>query len=68
MRRQIVIKLFGDEIVNILIDESDDDVLEETEDSAEHLGSVGSADVSISGKSSVGFGSPWSVEYWSEED
>lgn len=67
MRRQIVVKLFGDEIVNILIDESDD-ALEESEDSSENLGSLSSADLSISSKGSVGFNSPWSVEYWDDED
>jgi len=67
MKRQIVVKLFGDEIVNILIDESDDDAIEEAEDSSENLGSITSADLS-KGEGSIGFNTPWSVEYWDEDE
>jgi len=65
MKRQIVIKLFGEEIVNVLIDESEE---ESDEIETESTGSLGSSDYSVSNKSSVGFNTPWSVEYWDDED
>jgi len=65
MKRQIVIKLFGEEIVNVLIDETESEP-EETEE----LESNGSNNIetAISSLGTIGFGTPWSVEYWDDED
>ena len=65
MKRQIIIKLFGDEIVNILIDESEDET--EELDETESINALNS-DSSSSGRGSIGFGTPWSVDYWDSED
>lgn len=65
MKRQIIIKLFGDEIVNVLIEESEDEIEESSEETP---GSLTSSDLSSSIKGSVGFNTPWSVEFWDEED
>jgi hypothetical protein len=67
MKRQIIIKLFGDEIVNVLIDETDDEV-EESEETESLDNPTTSVDVSITNRGSIGFNTPWSVEYWDDED
>lgn len=66
MKRQIIIKLFGDEIVNVLIEETED-TAEETEE-IEISGGATSSIVEVSNKGSIGFNTPWSVEYWDDED
>jgi len=65
MKRQIVVKLFGEEIVNVSIDESDDEI-EEIE--VETSTTLTSADSALSNKGSIGFDTPWSVDYWDDED
>jgi len=65
MKRQIVIKLFGDEIVNVLIEESESDT--EDAEEVENINAL-NADSTSSGRSTIGFGTPWSVEYWDSED
>lgn len=67
MKRQIIIKLFGDEIVNVLIEESDDES-EEAEETESLESPTTSVDASITNRGSIGFNTPWSVEYWDDED
>lgn len=67
MKRQIIIKLFNEEIVNVLIEETNDES-EETEESEFSGGLPTSIDLASSGKNVVGFNTPWSVEYWEDED
>jgi hypothetical protein len=67
MKRQIIIKLFGDEIVNVLIEETDDE-LEESEEADSSGGLTTSVDISAANRNSIGFNTPWSVEYWDDED
>lgn len=67
MKRQIIIKLFGDEIVNVLIEETED-TAEETEEIEISGGVTSSIDTSVTNRGSIGFNTPWSVEYWDDED
>lgn len=67
MKRQIIIKLFGDEIVNVLIEETDDE-LEESEENDSSSSLTTSVDISTTNRGSIGFNTPWSVEYWDDED
>jgi len=67
MKRQIIIKLFGDEIVNVLIEETDDE-LEESEENDSSSSLTTSVDISTANRGSIGFNTPWSVEYWDDED
>jgi hypothetical protein len=66
MKRQIIIKLFGDEIVNVFIEESEDEAEEVEEESTG--GSTASIETAYTNKGLVGFNTPWSVEYWDEEE
>jgi hypothetical protein len=66
MKRQIVIKLFGDEIVNVFIEESEDETEESEEESVG--GSTANIETASTNKGSIGFNTPWSVEYWDEEE
>lgn len=67
MKRRIVLRLMGEEVLDLTIDEDD-------YDEAESDGDVGSgvlnaaSDTSSSQTTVVGFGAPWSVEYWDDED
>ena len=66
MKRQIVVKLFGEEIVNVIIDETDAEVDEDSEE-AESINALNS-DSNLSNRSSIGFGdTPWSIDYWDDE-
>jgi hypothetical protein len=67
MKRQIIIKLFGDEIVNVLIEETDDEA-EESEEVENLNGLTTGSDASVTNRGSIGFNTPWSVEYWDDED
>lgn len=67
MKRQIIIKLFGDEIVNVLIEETDDEA-EESEEVENLNGLTTGSDASVTNIGSIGFNTPWSVEYWDDED
>ena len=62
MKRRIVLRLMGEEVLDLTIDEEDyDDESVESE-----TGALGVAlDVQ---PRSVGFGTPWSVDYWDDED
>jgi hypothetical protein len=62
MKRRIVLRLMGEEILDLTIDE--DDYAEELTDSEPDA--LGAA-IDTQPKT-VGFGTPWSVEYWDDED
>jgi hypothetical protein len=62
MKRRIVLRLMGEEVLDLTIDEDDYDD-EAIEPEAGALGA--SADAQAR---NIGFGTPWSVEYWDDED
>jgi hypothetical protein len=64
MKRRIVLRLMGEEVLDLTIDEDDyDESSDETETGALN------ASIDTGGQSrAVGFGAPWSVEYWDDED
>ena len=62
MKRRIVLRLMGEEVLDLTIDEDDYD--DETSES-----DIGTTGVSLEVQPrSVGFGTPWSVDYWDDED
>ena len=62
MKRRIVLRLMGEEVLDFTIDEEDYD--DESSDS--EIGAMGAG---VDGQPrAVGFGTPWSVEYWDDED
>ena len=66
MKRHIIIKVLGEEIVNVFIEEQDD---EETVDESENEESAGlTSSVIEVGPRSVGFTTPWSDVWWDDED
>jgi hypothetical protein len=62
MKRRIVLRLMGEEVLDLTIDEDDYD----DESIEPEVGALG-AGVDTQPRS-VGFGTPWSVEYWDDED
>ena len=62
MLRRIKIKLFGIPVLSLMLQETDD----VDEESAESL-STTTTDGAILLGTAVGFGTPWSVEYYDEE-
>ena len=62
MKRRIVLRLMGEEVLDLTIDEDD-----YVDDSPEP--DTGVTGVLLEGQPrSVGFGTPWSVDYWDDED
>ena len=61
MKRHIVVSVKGVELVNILLEEINDD-----EEEAEPNMSVSSGLIE-SGEKTVGFGTPWSAEFYDDE-
>ena len=62
MKRRIVLRLMGEEVLDLTVDEEDYD----DESSESEIGAMGAA--VDSQPRAVGFGTPWSVEYWDDED
>lgn len=65
MKRRIVLRLMGEEVLDLTIDEDD----YESESEADSVGVTSAASDTVAHQATaVGFGAPWSVEYWDDED
>jgi len=65
MKRHIIIKVLGEEIVNVFIEEEEE--IEISEESDEVLPGLSSSVVE-QGNRSLGFTTPWSDVWWDDED